>query len=71
MTSTQTQQTRSVNGPGDIGVHLLLSDKGVKLTVEDPEQVIEEIRMRATKVGSILEGILLEPHGQSDWGLND
>ena len=32
---------------------------------------MEDIEARATVVSSILAGILLEPHGRPDWGLND
>jgi hypothetical protein len=70
---TSTQQTRNVsNATGGMGaVHLLLTQGDVKLMVDNPEQVMEEIRRRAEQVGSLLEGILQEPHGQSCWGLNE
>jgi hypothetical protein len=35
------------------------------------ERLMEEIRLRATLVGPVLEGILREPHGQPRWGLNE
>lgn len=70
---TYVQQTRNVtSGAISAGeVHLLLTEGDVKMMVENPEQVMEEIRVRAERVGSVLEGILLEPHGQSRWGLNE
>jgi hypothetical protein len=42
------------------------SDPG-KLT----ERMLEEIRMRATIMGPVLAGILLEAEGQPRWGLNE
>jgi hypothetical protein len=41
------------------------------MMAENPEQVMKEIELRATQVSSLLEDILLEPHGRPDWGLND
>ena len=43
----------------------------VRRMAEDPEQVMEEIALRATQVGSVLEGIFREPHGQPRWGVNE
>jgi hypothetical protein len=70
---TLAQET--VNVPGNLSglgaVHLLLTGSDVELMAERPEQVMEDIEARATVVSSILAGILLEPHGRPDWGLND
>ena len=41
------------------------------LMAEDPEQVMEEMWVRATQVSSVLENILHEPHGVPRWGLNE
>ena len=49
----------------------MLTGSDVELMAERPEQVMEDIEARATVVSSILAGILLEPHGRPDWGLND
>ena len=69
---TSTQQTQNVSGgTGGLEVHLLLTQGEIKLAVDNPEQVMEEIRLRAEQVGSILQGILLEPHGQPRWGINE
>jgi hypothetical protein len=69
---TYVQQTRNASGAITEGaVHLLLTEGDVKMMVENPEQVMEEIRVRAEQVSSVLEGILLEPHGQPRWGLNE
>jgi hypothetical protein len=67
------QNMRSVSGGTDITgvVHLLLTEGEVKMMAENPEKVIEQIRVRAEQVSSVLEGILLEPHGQPRWGLNE
>lgn len=57
---------------GANAVHLLLTNTEVKLLADDPVQVIREIEIRATKVGSVLENILSEQHDhRPDWGLND
>ncbi len=69
---TLAQQTQNVtSGTGMAAVHLLLTEGDVKMMAENPEQVMEEIQLRATQVSSILEGILLEPHGETRWGLNE
>jgi len=70
----QATQTLNVTGglaTGVNAVHLLLANTEVKVRVDDPEQVIREIEVRATKVGSVLEHILTENHDRPDWGLND
>jgi hypothetical protein len=62
----------NVSGMGNTNaIHLLLTEGDVKLMAENPEQVMEEIRVRATQVSSVLEDILLEPHGVSHWGINE
>jgi hypothetical protein len=45
----------------------LPSDNPGKLT----ERLIEEISLRATMVGPVLEAILNDQHGHSRWGLNE
>ena len=64
-----TNVTAGVEGIG--AVHLLLTSGDVKLMAENPEMVMREIELRATKVSSVLEEILREPHGRPDWGLNE
>ena len=44
-----------------------LPDDPGKLT----ERLREEINMRATMVGPVLEAILHEEHGQPRWGINE
>jgi len=48
-----------------------ISEDDLRLMAESPEAVMEEIRVRATEIGSVLEGILREDHGNSHWGLNE
>jgi len=61
-----------VGGAGHVeAVHLLLTEGDVQMMAENPEQVMEDIRVRATMVSSVLEDILLEPRGRTDWGLNE
>ena len=73
---TYVQQTLNVaSGAVSGGAHLLLTEGDVKMMaemmVENPEKVMEEIRVRAEKVSSVLEDILVEPHGEPRWGLNE
>lgn len=70
---THVRQTPPITGSADdiAAVHLLLTEGEAKMMAENPEQVMKEIELRATQVSSLLEDILLEPHGRPDWGLND
>jgi len=65
------QQTAGHTGGASSVVHLLITAGDVKKLAESPEQAMEEIWLRATQIGSVLEDILHEPHGQSRWGLNE
>ena len=51
--------------------HLMITDRDVKLLATDPERFMEEVRLRATSIGPVLEAILHESHGQPRWGLNE
>ena len=66
-----TQQISGAAVGGSHAVHVLCMEGNMKLTAHDLEEVLEDIRMRATKVGCILEGILHEPHGEAKWNLNE
>ena len=70
---THVQQTRNVTSGAitEGAAHLLLTEGDVKMMVENPAKIMEEIRVRAEQVSSVLEGILLEPHGEPRWGLNE
>jgi hypothetical protein len=72
--NTVQQMTSSTGATGCV-VHLMLTEGEVGLMPKDPgrltERLMEEIRLRATQVGPVLEGILHEPHGQPRWGLNE
>jgi len=72
------RQTSAVSG--DVAnlaaAHLLLTEgemtEGeISMMAENPEQVMEDIQLRATQVSSVLEAILMEPHGRPDWGINE
>jgi hypothetical protein len=52
-------------------VHLLLTEGDVELMAKDPDRVMEDIRMRTTEMGSVLEEILSQSHGEPRWGLNE
>jgi hypothetical protein len=73
LSMTPSRQTLNVTGNSGNAdaVHLLLKEDDVKMMGENPGQFMEEMRLRATEMGSVLEGILLEPQGHSDWGLNE
>jgi hypothetical protein len=49
----------------------MLTEGDVRMMAENPEQVIQEIELRATVLSSVLTDILSEPHDRPDWGLND
>lgn len=72
---SMTLARETVNVPGNLAganaVHLLLTEGDVKLMAENPERVMEDIETRATVMSSVLADILLEPHGRTDWGLNE
>jgi hypothetical protein len=65
------KQTVSNTGVADSVVALTVRADEVKLMAEDPEQVMEEMWVRATQVSSVLEDILHEPQGEPRWGLNE
>ena len=54
-----------------MAVHLLLTEGEMNLTADNPERVMDEIHIRAERVGAVLEAILLEPHGRPQWGTED
>jgi hypothetical protein len=65
------QQPASNTGGVESVVPLLIAADEVKMTAEDPEQMMEEMWLRATQVSSVLENILQEPHGVPRWGINE
>lgn len=70
---TPVNQTRNVTGGVDTmgAIHVLLAIKDTQKKSENPRQAMDEIEARATKVSSVLEKILHEPHGEPRWGLNE
>ena len=57
---------------GTTAVSLLIPEEGDRPSTEShAEWLAQDLQTRATKVGSVLEGILHEPHGDSRWGLNE
>ena len=71
MTTTQNMRNATSGADSQGAIHLLLTQGKVEVRVDNPEQIMEEIRVRAEQVSSILEGILTEPHGEPRWGLNE
>ena len=58
--------------PGQIDPTVLLMTDGTgKVTKVNPDEVMAEMTVRATYIGSVLEAILHEPHGEPRWGLNE
>lgn len=49
---------------------LLLTEGDVQRMAESPEQVMEEIWVRATQVSSTLESIFHEPHREPQWDMD-
>jgi hypothetical protein len=64
----QVQQT--VSAAASSTVPLLLTEGDVQRMAESPEQVMEEIWVRATQVSSTLESIFHEPHREPQWDLD-
>jgi hypothetical protein len=71
MTQVQHNPGGGIGPAGEGAVHLLLVEGEVSLIAADPASVMEEIEARATQVSSTLQKILTEPHGHSDWGINE
>lgn len=71
MTLTSNTTDMSAHAAGVEAVQLMLTKDDVKLMAEDPARVMQDIEERATVVSSVLAGILLEPQGRTDWGLNE
>ena len=46
-------------------IHVLVPDGKAELLPKSSEEVLEQIRLRATIVGPVLEGILHDPHAQT------
>ena len=46
-------------------IHLLLPEGKAGMMPKNSEEVMEQIRLRATFIGPVLEGILHEPHAYS------
>ena len=52
-------------------VRIEIEETEVELTVEESEKMREQIRLRATEVGPILEALLRNEAGYEHWGLNE
>lgn len=52
-------------------IHLLLTEGDVPTMTSNPDHVIQDIHLRATRMSVVLEQIMREPHNEPDWGLND
>jgi len=66
-----TQQTVSGTLGSGRTLRRLIAEGEVKLMVAAPEQVREEIRMRATEIGPVLEDILRESNVAPRWEFNE
>jgi predicted HAD superfamily Cof-like phosphohydrolase len=71
MTQVQHNQSGIMGADDAMAAHLLMTEGDGALMAADPERVMEEIEVRATQVSSTLESILLAPHGEPRWGLNE
>ena len=50
---------------GHCVIHVLLPEEKAGLPPKDSMEVMEQIRLRATIIGPVLEGILHDPHVHS------
>ena len=55
----------------DVQAHLLIADGDIELMATNPEVAMEEIRVRATQISSVLSDILKDTHAHPHWGLNE
>jgi hypothetical protein len=44
---------------------------GARMAAEEPDVLIEKIHQQATQLGPVLEAMLRESRGHSQWGLNE
>jgi len=49
----------------------LMITRGETNVAADPERLMEEMWVRATKIGPVLEKIIHEPHPEVCWELNE
>lgn len=70
--SPKLQVTNDTGAPG-FPVHLLIALGGPDRSGTDAERMVEDIALRATQVGPVLEKLFLETEKQPvrGWGLND
>ncbi len=52
-------------------VHLLITQGDIELMNGSPEAAMQEMELRATKLGSVLEQILRETNEHLHWGINE
>jgi hypothetical protein len=52
-------------------IHVLLPEDKAGLPPNNSEEVMEQIRLRATIIGPVLEGILHDPHAHSHVEFDD
>lgn len=55
----------------EMQAHLLLTEGEIQRMGESPELAMEEIRVRATQISSVLEDILHDTHAHPHWGINE
>lgn len=69
MRSAAQPENSTITAGGQVQIEI--KETKVELTVEESEKMREQIRMRATEVGPILEALLRDTRGQIHWGLNE
>ena len=63
--------TAAPNAQTHVQSHLLITEGDIELMAANPEVAMEEIRVRATQMSSVLEEILRDTHAHPHWGLNE
>jgi hypothetical protein len=65
------RQTAGGTPTPETQAHLLITKGDIELMAANPEVAMEEIRVRATQMSSVLANILKDTHAHPHWGLNE
>jgi hypothetical protein len=65
MNPVQKTVSETLGSGSEVCLTVIASDP--KLMAADPEQLMEDMWVRATKIGPVLEDIIQEPHPETIW----